>query len=154
MSGILYYSVPSSQKQSPAAQGLGGVHSGAAANTKEQTNFRHSSSLPCDCPCPAQPWLTAMCPFSTVSCPGCNSLPAELSDDTSTWLEAMTGDFFHYWMIQPGLQRGNFRLFCLEKAQPASYPAREQLSLAQCLPPPIPAQRWHHQPPVTTAAPR
>lgn len=61
-------------------------------------------------------------------------------------------DFFHYWMIQPGLQRGNFRLFCLEKAQPTSYPATEPLSLAQCLPSPIPAQRGHCQPPVTTAA--
>lgn len=62
--------------------------------------------------------------------------------------------FFHYWMIQSELQRGNFRLFCLAKAQPASSPTTEALSLAHCLPPSVPAQRWHCQPPVTTAAPR
>lgn len=57
-------------------------------------------------------------------------------------------------MIQPGLQRGNFGLFCLEGAQPSSSPTSERLPLG----PSTPAQRWlspgHCQPPVTTASPR
>ena len=46
---------------------------------------------------------------------------------------------FHYWMTQPGLQRGSFGLFCLEGAQPSSSPTSEPLPLVPCLPPFAPA---------------
>lgn len=45
-------------------------------------------------PCHPQLWPTAMCPFSTASCPGCDSLPVELSDDTNTCVEPLICWFF------------------------------------------------------------
>lgn len=52
------------------------------------------------------------------------------------------GNTFNYWVIQPGLQRGNFGSFCLARAQPFPPPASEPLLLVHCLPPSTPAQRW------------
>lgn len=110
------------------------------------------------CPCHPQHWPTAVCPFSTASWLGCNSLPVQLSDATNTCSDPLIWRYFPLVNDSTRTAERELQVILFGRSSTLFLPyfrkTASSLLHASLHPCPKVAVPRALQPPVTTAAPR